>query len=70
MSNSRLSLDTSSSTNTIFDELEPLLDTPTAEKILDNFLAGAEEVNMIMQGGEMDDSKWAHSLDDLFPELD
>jgi len=63
-------LDMSSSSNIIFDDLEPLLDTPTAEKILDNFLAGAEEANMIIQGEEMDDSKWSNSLDDLFPELD
>jgi len=63
-------LDLSSSSNIIFDDLEPLLDTPTAEKILDNFLAGAEEANMIIQGEEMDDSKWSNSLDDLFPELD
>jgi len=70
VSSCRLSLDTSSSTNAIFEEVEPLLDTPTAEKILDNFLAGAEEVNMIMQGGDMDYAKWSNSLDDLFPELD
>jgi len=48
-------------TNITF-ELEPLLDTPTAETILDNFLAGTDY--------SMDDTKWTDSLDDLFPELD
>lgn len=50
-------------TNVTF-ELEPLLDTPTAETILDNFLAGDYSME------SMDDTKWTDSLDDLFPELD
>jgi len=51
-------------TNITF-ELEPLLDTPTAETILDNFLAGTD-----YSMENMDDTKWTDSLDDLFPELD
>jgi len=51
-------------TNITF-ELEPLLDTPTAETILDNFLAGTD-----YSMESMDDTKWTDSLDDLFPELD
>jgi len=51
-------------TNITF-ELEPLLDTPTAETILDNFLAGTD-----YSMESMNDTKWTDSLDDLFPELD
>ena len=46
-------------------ELEPLLDTPTAETILDNFLAGTD-----YSMENMDHTKWTDGLDDLFPELD
>jgi len=56
----RLSLNT----NVTF-ELEPLLDTPTAETILDNFLAGTD-----YSMETIDETKWTDSLDDLFPELD
>lgn len=50
-------------TNITF-ELEPLMNTPTAETILDDFLAETD-YNM-----ESIDNKWTDGLDDLFPELD
>jgi len=50
-------------TNITF-ELEPLMDTPTAETILDDFLA-VTDYSM-----ESIDNKWTDGLDDLFPELD
>jgi len=50
-------------TNITF-ELEPLMNTPTAETILDDFLA---ETDYSM---ESIDNKWTDGLDDLFPELD
>lgn len=50
-------------TNITF-ELEPLMNTPTAETILDDFLA---ETDYRM---ESIDNKWTDGLDDLFPELD
>jgi len=49
-------------------ELEPLLDTPTAETILDNFLA---ETDYNMDNiDSMENTKWTDGLDELFPELD
>jgi len=51
-------------TNITF-ELEPLLDTPTAETILDNFLASTD-YNM----DNIENNKWTDGLDELFPELD
>merc|ERR1712123_155861 len=54
-------------TNITF-ELEPLLDTPTAETILDNFLAGTDYSMETMES--IDNTKWTDGLDDLFPELD
>jgi len=50
-------------TNITF-EMEPMMDTPTAETILDDFLA---ETDYSM---ESIDNKWTDGLDDLFPELD
>jgi len=48
--------------------LEPLLDTPTAETILDNFLA---ETDYNMDNiDSMENTKWTDGLDELFPELD
>jgi len=49
-------------------ELEPLLDTPTAETILDNFLAGTDYTMDNMDS--MENTKWTDGLDELFPELD
>jgi len=49
-------------------ELEPLLDTPTAATILDNFLAGTDYSMDSIESN--DNTKWTDSLDDLFPELD
>jgi len=54
-------------TNITF-ELEPLLDTPTAETILDNFLAGTDYTMDNMD--TMENTKWTDGLDELFPELD
>jgi len=54
-------------TNITFD-MEPLLDTPTAETILDDFLADSD---YSMENIEpVDNTKWTDGLDDLFPELD
>jgi hypothetical protein len=44
------------------------LDTPTAETILDNFLAGTDYSMDSIESN--DNTKWTDSLDDLFPELD
>jgi len=54
-------------TNITF-ELEPLLDTPTAETILDNFLASTD-YNMENMD-TIENNKWTDGLDELFPELD
>jgi len=66
----KLKLDTKKASLNIFDDLEPLLDTPTAEKILDNFLSTAEEANLMIQGDDLEPQKWSNSFDDLFPDLD
>jgi len=58
------------SSTTIFDDLGPLLDTPTAEKILDNFLTEAEQSSIMMPGSDLETQKWPSTFDDLFPDLD
>jgi len=63
----RVAPNLSLNTNITF-ELEPLLDTPTAETILDNFLAGTDYSMETMES--IDNNKWTDGLDDLFPELD
>lgn len=64
---SRVAPGLSLNTNITF-ELEPLLDTPTAETILDNFLAGTDYTMDNMD--TMENTKWTDGLDELFPELD
>jgi len=54
-------------TNITFD-MEPLLDTPTAETILDDFLADSDYSMESLE--PVDNTKWTDGLDDLFPELD
>jgi len=66
----KLKLDMKRSSSNIFDDLGSLLDTPTAEKILDNFLTVPEPSHMIMPETDLESQKWPSSFDDLFPDLD
>jgi len=71
VNNPKLKLDMKKESTNIFDDLGPLLDTPTAEKILDNFLSTAEQTNLMIPDDDLEPQKWtSHSFDDLFPDLD
>lgn len=63
-------LDMKKASDDIFDDLGPILDTPTAEKLLDNFLSEAEQSSMMLPGADIEPPKWTTTFDDLFPDLD